>query len=152
MRQLCGEIVAVRATTALLKKRRVLNDGTIVVPDNEDTALVTYRFASGALATHEMSYHEAAGTDRFRTEIYGASGTIWLRSERGPLAWCAAPGAWRTPELPAESVGERQHRHFLAMVRGEMPADDSASAGVASLRIVETIYRAAASDRWEEIR
>ena len=152
LRQLCGEIVAVRATTALLKKRRVLNDGTIVVPDNEDTALVTYRFASGALATHEMSYHEAAGTDRFRTEIYGASGTIWLRSERGPLAWCAAPGAWRTPELPAESVGERQHRHFLAMVRGEMPADDSASAGVASLRIVETIYRAAASDRWEEIR
>ncbi len=151
VRQLCGEIVAVRATTALLKTRRLLADGTVVAPDNEDTALATYRFASGALATHEMSYHEATGTDRFRTEIYGESGTIWLRSERGPLSWCVTPGQWRTPALPAESVGERQHRHFLAMVGGEAPADDSAAAGVASLRIVEAIYRAAATDTWEDL-
>lgn len=151
LRQLCGEIVAVRASTALFKTRRMLRNGMVVEPDNEDTALATNRFASGALATHEMSYNEATGTARFRTEIYGEAGTIWLRSERGPLAWCIAPGQWHTAALPDESVGERQHRHFLAMVRGEAPVDDSAAAGVASLRIVEAPYRAAVSDTWEDL-
>jgi len=151
LRHLCGEIVAVRATTALLKRRRVLADGTSVTPDNEDTAFATYRFASGALATHEMIYHETAGTDRFRTEIYGATGALWLRSERGPLAWQGVHGDWRVPALPIESVGERQHRHFLAMVRGDLPPDRSDADGIASQRIVEAVYRAASSDVWEEL-
>lgn len=151
LRHLCGEIVAVRATTAIRKTRRTLANGTIVTPDNEDTAFATYRFASGALATHEMVYHEMAGTDRFRTELYGETGTLWLRTERGPLARFAAPEGWRTPALPAEAVGVRQHRHFLAMVRGDAPPDGSAADGVASLRVAEAIYRAAASGAWEDV-
>ncbi len=55
------------------------------------------------------------------------------------------------PEIPGESVGERQHRHFLAMVCGAAPTDDSAQDGVASMRVVEAIYRAAASGAWEEL-
>lgn len=156
LRHLFGEIVAVKATTALVTKERVLADGTRVTPDNEDLALALYRFASGALAVHEMSYTEVAGTDRFRLEVYGSHGTAWLRTERGRLA-LFAPGAtgqqeWVVPDLEAEDFRCRHHRHFLAMVGGEEPPDSTAWDGLATVLVAEAIYRSAESGNWEAVR
>ncbi len=156
LRQLFGEIAAVKATTGLMKTARQLANGTWVTPDNEDIALITYRMASGALATHEVVYNEIAGTDRFRMEIYGDKGTVWLRTERGRLAIYApdytGKAEWVTPDLPPTEVGLCQHRHFLAMLRGESPPDHSAHDGLASLLVAEAIYRSAEVATWEGVR
>jgi predicted dehydrogenase len=156
VRHLLGEIVAVQGTTATMVPARRLADGSTVHPDNEDLVLATYRLASGALATHEVSYAEAAGTDRFRLEIYGEAGTAWLRTERGRLAvW--APGhtgreEWTAPALGPDDPARRQHAHFLAMARGDAPPDGSARDGLASVLVAEAVYRAAAGARWEPVR
>ncbi len=146
-----GEIVAVKATTAITIAQRTLADGRVVVPDNEDLALATYRFASGLLATHEVSYSEVAGTDRFRLEVYGDQGTAWLRTERGLLAVSHDRRSWTAPQLPPGDVGYRQHRHWLAMLAGEVPYDGSAQAGLASVLVAEAIYRSAARQGWEAV-
>ncbi|MDR7419097.1 MAG: Gfo/Idh/MocA family oxidoreductase [Armatimonadota bacterium] len=155
LRHLFGEIETVWATTATLRPERVLADGTVVRPDNEDHAVAVYRFASGLRAAHEMDYTEVAGTDRFRMEIYGERGAAWLRTERGRLA-VAAPDAtgrvaWSSPSLPPERPGKRQHAHLVAMLRGDAPPDDSARAGLVSILVAEAIYRSAASGCWEAV-
>ncbi len=155
LRYLFGEIEAVWATTATVCPERVLADGTVVRPDNEDLAVAVYRFASGLRAVHEMSYTEVAGTDRFRMEIYGERGTVWLRTERGRLAMAIRGDGdvmpWSVPNLPPERTAYRQHAHLLAMLRGEAPPDDSAHTGLISVLVAETVYRSAASGRWEEV-
>lgn len=146
-----GPIVAVRATTAITVPQRTLADGRVVVPDNEDLALATYRFANGLLATHEVSYTEVAGTDRFRLEVYGDRGTAWLRTERGPLAVSTGRGTWESPPVPAGEVGYRQHRHWLAMLAGEEPMDTSAEDGLRSVLVAEALYRSAEGSAWETV-
>ncbi|MFS8084884.1 MAG: Gfo/Idh/MocA family protein [Acidobacteriota bacterium] len=156
LRHLFGDIAALSANTALLRAERTLADGTVIHPDNEDHALALYRFASGALATHEMSMSEVQGCDRFALEIYGERGTIWLRSGRGPLA-LYAPGYtgtrdWVVPALPVVAPGARQHRAFLDMVRGTTAPDGTAGDGLASVLVAEAIYRAQASRREEAVK
>ncbi|MDR7542721.1 MAG: Gfo/Idh/MocA family oxidoreductase [Armatimonadota bacterium] len=155
LRHLFGDIVQVWATTATLRRERVLDDGTVVHPDNEDHAVAIYRFASGLQAVHEMDYAEVTGTDRFRMEIYGERGVAWLRTERGRLA-VALPDAsgrpaWSAVDLPPECPGPGQHAHLIAMLRGEVPPDDSARAGLHAALVAEAIYRSAASGHWVDV-
>ena len=151
LRHLFGEIDALSARTALLRTERRLADGTLVHPDNEDHAFALYRFASGALASHEMNMSEVAGCDRFTLELYGEHGTLWLRSARGPLALHAPRHTgtrdWVVPPLPAQVAGARQHRAFLDIVRGDTAPDQSAADGLASVLVAEAIYRASESGR-----
>jgi predicted dehydrogenase len=155
LQYLFGKIKGVRAVTALMKEERVLEDGTVIRPDNEDLIFAIYRFDSGMMATHETVYNEVAGTDRFRMEIYGEKGSAWLRTERGPLAIYAPEylnqNGWFVPTLPEQVHGYRQHRHFLDMLQKEAPDDGSAKAGLDSVLVAEAIYRSAESGRWEEI-
>ena len=155
LRHLFGEIESVSANTALLRTERILADGAIVHPDNEDHACALYRFDSGALATHEMSMSELAGCDRFTLEIYGERGTLWLRSGRGPLAIHAPAHTgtrdWVVPALPARATGARHHQAFLDMVRGNVPPDGTAADGLAGVLVAEAIYRSSASRREETI-
>lgn len=154
LRHLIGDICSVSANTTLLRTERRLADGTVVHPDNEDHALAIYHLAGGALATHEMSMSEVQGCDRFTLEIYGDSGTLWLRSVRGPLAIYAprhtGVGEWWVPELPVRAPGARQHGAFLDIVRGRADPEPTAQDGLASVLVAEAIYRASAS-RHEEI-
>lgn len=155
LQYLFGQIISVRAVTALMKEERVLEDGSIISPDNEDLIFAIYRFASGMMATHETVYNEVAGTDRFRVEIYGEKGTAWLRTERGPLAVYApahlAHEGWFLPALPQQPFGYRQHRHFLDMLQNEAPDDGSASAGLSTILVAEAVYRSAESGQWQEV-
>lgn len=155
LRYLFGEIEAVRAVMALMKNERVLADGSVIKPDNEDFIIAIYRFASGMLAVHETVYNEVAGTDRFRMEVYGDKGTAWLRTDKGRLAVYAPDHlnieGWFVPDLPLEQFGYRQHRHFLSMLRGEEPPDNSAHDGLATILVAEAAYRSAESGTWEEV-
>jgi predicted dehydrogenase len=146
IRHLFGAIETVSATTATLQPQRSLPGGT-VTSKVEDEALATYRFRRGVLGSHEMSFCEAAGTDRFRLEIYGDAGTLLLRGTRGPLAVHAPkvlgePG-WFVPALPAAALGARQHARWLDILRGKIPSDPTAQDALEGQRVAEAIYRAA---------
>ena len=154
-RHLFGDILAVRARVALQRRERILVDGRTVRPDNEDHALALYRFRDGPLGSHEMSWSEVHGCDRFRLEVYCADATLWLRTEKGPLA-VYAPGltesrGWFIPDLPSRPLGQRQHAHWLDVVRGRVPPDRTAEDGLATLLVAEAIYRSAASGQEEHV-
>jgi predicted dehydrogenase len=152
-RHLFGEIVSVAATTATLQPERGFPNGQRVATNLEDEALASYRFQGGALGSHEMSFNEAAGTDRFRLEIYCADATLLLRTARGPLAIHAprllGGRGWFVPELPAYAFGERQHARWLDILRGKIPSDPTAADALAGQRVAEATYRAAESRREE---
>ncbi len=153
LRYLFGEIDEVAAAIAITTPQRTLASGEIVEPDTEDLVLATYRFASGLMASHEVSYNEVAGTDRFRLEVYGEEGTAWLRSERGRFAvYTTEDGRWTTPvKAIDDDPGPAQHRHFLAMLTGEAPDDGSARDGLFATAIADAVYRSAADRPWTGI-
>jgi predicted dehydrogenase len=155
VRHLFGAIETVAATTAVLQPERRFPNGETAISDLEDEALATYRFAGGALGSHEVSFCEAAGTDRFRLEIYCADATLLLRTARGPLAIHAprltGGRGWFVPELPARPFGERQHARWLDILRGRIPSDPTAEDALAGHMVAEAIYRSAKSRREERI-
>jgi predicted dehydrogenase len=146
---LFGPIVAVSARTATLRATRLLASGDEVRVQNPDSAWATYRLAGGVVASHEMSMIEPAGCDRFRMEIYGTAGTIWLRSERGRLAVHAPArfgAGWFVPDfLAPPPLGVRHHQRWLDGLTGAKPPEDTARAGLRSLLVTEAIARSAAA-------
>lgn len=155
LRHCFGDIASVAATTATRKAERVLADGRVIRPDNEDTALAIYHFAKGPIAAHEIDFTEIAGTDRFTMEVHCAEATIALRGVRGALALYAPAltgrKEWVMPELPQRPMGARHHADFLDRVRGRLPDDRTAEDGLATVATAETIYKAAASGRVERV-
>jgi predicted dehydrogenase len=145
---LLGPIAAVSARTATLRPRRRLASGEEVTVENADSAWATYRLADGVMVSHEMSMIEAAGCDRFRMEIYGTEGTLWLRSERGRFAAFAprklGASGWFGPPLPEAPLGERHHRRWIEGLAGGA-REDTALAGLRGLLVAEAIARSAAS-------
>lgn len=144
---LFGEIANVAAMQARLAPQRVLNDGRRVEAQLEDNVLARYRLTSGTLVSHEMSYTEVAGCDRFRLEVYGEFGTVWLRTERGRAA-LNAPSLtgttdWTVPDLPDEPLGMAHHAQWLDIVTGRLKPDATGMAGLSSILVAETLYEAA---------
>ena len=127
-------IVGVQAVTFTAKRERLLADGRRIEASLEDTALALYELESGVRVSHEISYTEVAGCDRFRLEIYAEFGTVWLRSERGSAALFAPlltrTNDWIVPNLQREPFGAAHHRHWLAIVRGDDARDDTPEAGL----------------------
>jgi predicted dehydrogenase len=153
-RHLFGDVIGVTAQTDTRRPERRLKDGRLVTTTLEDTALAIYRFSQGFVGSHDMSYTERAGCDRFRLELYAEGGTVWLRTERG-RAVLFAPSVtgqdeWVTPDLPDEPFGAVHHRHWLSVVRGEA-TDDTALSGLASIAVAEGIYRSAAEGRFIDL-
>lgn len=151
LQHLLGPIETVQAAMRTVRPQRRLADGRDVASALEDTVFATYALASGALASHEMSFTERAGCDRFRLELYTDAGTIWLRTPRGPAAIFAPDVTgvtdWVVPDLEDEPLGAAHHRHWLAVVRGEAPLDDTAAAGLSTLLVGEHLYEAARTGR-----
>jgi predicted dehydrogenase len=76
VQHLFGPISSVAADMTTAKPERQLADGRTVRTELEDNVLATYRLAGGARVSHEMSYTELAGCDRFRLELYAERGTV----------------------------------------------------------------------------
>jgi predicted dehydrogenase len=134
--------VSARARTALPARR--LADGSTVDVETPDNVSATYVLDDGTLVTHEMSMTEVAGCDRFRLEIYGEKGTLWLRTERGRLAAFVPDrfgSAWHVPALDDVPPGQRQHAAWLAGLNGgEAPLATAADA-LQGMRVVEALMR-----------
>ena len=146
--QLAGDIRDVSARAATLVPTRTLRDGRTVPVETPDTAYATYGFTSGAMGTHEMSMVEVKGCDRFRLELYGEAGTIWLRTGRGPLAVYAPArfGAeWHCPDFAPAPFGQLHHRTWLDGVRGIAQPLPTARDALRGMQIVEAIRRSSAN-------
>ncbi len=139
------ERVCANVSTQLPTRR--LRDGRVVDVRVPDTALARYHYASGAVGSHEMSMIEVQGCDRFRLELYGDAGTLWLRSERGPLAlWSSGKGAWWVPDLDAAPLGQRHHREWLDGIVGRSQRADTATEAIEGMRVIAAITRSSALD------
>ena len=146
--QMLGRVASVsgHARTALPQRR--LRDGSVVDVDVIDNATATYRLLDGTFVAHEMSMTEVAGTDRFRMEIHGERGTLWLRTERGSLA-AFAPARfgtqWYVATLATTPFGHRQHDAWLAGIAGDGPRLETARDALRGMAIVEALMRSAAA-------
>lgn len=142
---LFGPIVEISARTATAMPRRRLKDGREITSTLEDNAIASYRLASGTLVSHEMSYTEIAGCDRFRLELYAEKGTVWLRTERGNAAVYApeltGKEDWVTENVAEEPLGKFHHQYWLDVISGRSPCDDTAEAGRSTTRVAEAIYK-----------
>ena len=144
--QLLGRVRSVSALARTALPQRRLRDGSRVDVDVVDNANATYRLADGTIVTHEISMTEAAGCDRFRMEIYGERGTLWLRTERGPLAAFAPArfgSGWHVPVLTRTPFGRRQHEVWLAGIAGDGPRLDTAREGLHGMAVVDALMRSA---------
>lgn len=142
--QLLGRVRTVSARARIAMPERRLRDGTVVQVETIDNASATYELNDGTLVTHEMSMTEVAGCDRFRLEVYGEKGTLWLRSERGRLAVFVPERYgrdWHVPELPETALGQRQHAVWLAGVAGDAPRLDTTCDALRGMRVVQTLIR-----------
>ena len=142
--QLLGPVRDVSARLATQVPERRLRDGQVVSVRAPDTAVASYALEGGAIAMHDMSMIEAQGCDRFRLELYGEAGAIWLRTERGRLAvW--APDRhgrqWHQPTLEDAPLGLRHHARWLAGLTGAAPRERTALEALAGMQVVEAIRR-----------
>lgn len=148
VQHLFGPISKVSAQCRTLQPDRLLADGRTVVSTLEDNVLAQYELASGALVSHEMSYTEKAGCDRFRLEVNTEKGSVWLRTERGQAVIYApeitGQGDWVSIDLAEEPLGQDHHAHWLSRISDPDQEDDTAKAGLSSILVAETIYEAAA--------
>lgn len=144
---LAGPVADVSARAAILKPVRRLADGRDVAVGNPDSAWATYGFASGVVASHEMSMIEAAGCDRYRMEIYGDEGTLWLRGELGPLAIRRRGDAgWELPAAAPTSPGARHHRRWIDGLLGRLPREATAADALAGIAAAEAVLESARQD------
>ncbi len=142
-----GRIEAVSARCATLLPVRKLKDGRNVTVANPDTALAIYDVAGGLLVHHEMSMIEAAGTDRFRMEIYGTEGSLWLRTERGALASArVGSGDWATHLQPDASADRRHHQSWIDGLTGRGTRSTTGLDGLHGLLVAEAIARSSAAN------
>ncbi|MGE0314349.1 MAG: Gfo/Idh/MocA family protein [Lautropia sp.] len=147
--QLLGPVRDVSARMETRQPRRRLDDGRLVEVGVPDNALATYGHVAGALLTHEMSMTEQGGCDRFRLELYGEHGTIWLRSELGRLA-IREPrrhgDRWVLPTLEEAPAGARLHARWLAGLVGRAPRENTAQDAIRGMQVVEAIRTSASRD------
>ena len=140
-----GRIGAVSARLSTMIPTRRLRDGRTVAVENPDTALAVYETSSGALVHHEMSMIEPCGTDRFRMEIYGTEGTMWLRTERGPLASVrTGESSWTIHAVPDAPLGRRHHQDWIDGLTGQAPRGTTALDGLQSLLVADAIAASSA--------
>jgi predicted dehydrogenase len=156
VQDLFGPVTDLSAHTATLKPERMLKDGRAITTSLDDNVLAQYQLASGALVTHEMSYTEVAGCDRFRLEVNCEHGTVWLRTERG-LASIYAPAVtgvegWVTPDIVQEPLGRAHHAAWLEIATGRAAPDRTGIAGLSSILVSEAIYRAAKTGKREPVQ
>jgi predicted dehydrogenase len=143
-----GDIRDVSARAATLLPTRTLRDGRTIPVEVPDTAFANYALDSGPFVTHEMSMIEIKGCDRFRLELYGDAGTMWLRSQRGALA-VHAPArfgdGWHCPQMPPVAFGQAHHRAWLDGVAQRGPRLPTARDALRGMQVVAAIRRSSAA-------
>jgi predicted dehydrogenase len=121
--------------------------GTYVWGDRtpaEDTAVLTLRFANGAIGQCEDSWSLAGAMDS-RFEVYGTRGRILVDNlHRQPVQVVSGTRGWSYP-LPVPGVVADGHlamlTHFLDCLRTGAPSLSEGAAGLEVLRVVDAARR-----------
>jgi len=121
----------------------------------EDTAVVSLRFADGALGTVETAWTATGWEEGFW--VYGTEGALECTNRFGPAvlrhSYRASPGTtWGETDVTTYTfAGDGPHsRHvaaFLAAVKGDGPVVCSGEDGREAVRLVLAAYDSAALDR-----
>ncbi|WP_310609460.1 Gfo/Idh/MocA family oxidoreductase [Limnohabitans sp.] len=159
LRMLCGEIVEVQAMTSNAVR------GFAV----EDTASITFRFASGVLASFMVSDTSASARSWEQTSqenkayagyddedcyvIAGTVGSLAVPTMRLKTYATPEDRSWFKPyqrstvALQREDPLRLQMDHFIRVIQGEVEPLVSAHDGLQNLLVVEAIAQAAASQQ-----
>jgi predicted dehydrogenase len=142
VRYFVAEIEEVYAAGKICCPERKLKDGSSHRVEVEDLVQAVYRAEKGAIVSHEITFCQYKGCDRFEAEIYGTRGTIFLRKPMGLLAICAESLGgkdWVVPELESPPFGSRQHQAFIEDILLDRRPDASGEDGLATIRVAEAI-------------
>jgi predicted dehydrogenase len=120
----------------------------------EDTAVLSLRFASGAIGQCEDSWGLTGAMDS-RFEVFGTDGRILIDNlHRQPLQVVGAGTGWTYP-LPIPGAIADGHvamlAHFVECLRDEAPAVSEGPEGRAALAVIEAAARSARSGRREDV-
>jgi predicted dehydrogenase len=155
MRMLCGDIVAVQASSSNATRNFAV----------EDTVAINFRFASGALGSFMLSDTAACARSWEQTSqenkayptypdedcyvVAGTFGSLSVPTMRLKTYAKAEDRSWFKPfqmsvaDMTREDPLSRQIEHFGQVVRGEAEPIVSARDGLQNLRIAEAIGEAA---------
>ncbi|HEX5590966.1 MAG TPA: Gfo/Idh/MocA family oxidoreductase [Candidatus Limnocylindrales bacterium] len=162
LRMLCGEIVAVQAFAS----------NAVRGFEVEDSAAINLRFESGALGSFMLSDTAASPRSWEQTSrenpsypsypdedcyvVAGTAGSLSVPTMRLRTYPREADPSWWTPfevevlDVAREDPLQLQMEHFGAVARGEVPPLVTARDGLANLRVVEAIAKAARTGRTVE--
>ena len=123
----------------------------------EDSAVVSFRFASGATGTHNTGYYLDRGKQS-EIRIWGSDG--WLRLahlEGQPLEWYSTkPGAPSgIQRFKYSDTREMYHLFFqdaIDAIRKEKPPPITTDESLRALRVVFAAYEAAATGRTQQVK
>ncbi len=119
------------------------------VCDVEDFATAMVRFDNGAVITLETSFSLNLKDDVGRIEMFGTEGGAKLEPELElytQLNGYMADVTLKTPTaLSFNGLFENEIHHYLACVRGEATCMSPAEDGVMIMRILDAIYKSAAT-------
>jgi myo-inositol 2-dehydrogenase/D-chiro-inositol 1-dehydrogenase len=140
------EVVEVHATGAALVDPEIGQEGDV------DTAVVSLRFASGALGCIDNSRRAAYGYDQ-RIEVLGSRGAL-LAEQRSPTSVVRWDGAGRTADRPHHFFIERYREAYVAemgafldaVLSDRSPPVDGAD-GLQALRIALAARRSLSDGR-----
>jgi myo-inositol 2-dehydrogenase/D-chiro-inositol 1-dehydrogenase len=120
-----------------------------------DTALVTIRFANGAMAMADASFQSAYGYD-VRAEVFGAGGMATVGDGRVDAALQYGPGGVSRPQVywfkdlfAAAFVAEMEH--FVDCVRNKRQPSVTGIDGRASLRIARAAIESVETGRTMQV-
>ena len=153
-RYLCGEVVSVQALSSNAVRGHAV----------EETAVILLRFASGALATVNVSDTVVAPwswelttgenpaypqQDQSCYQIGGTHGSLTIPqleiwSNRDKRSWWEPLSRERIPFIPEDPLA-RQIRHFCDVIRNGVAPIASGCEGLATLTVIDAVKRAARS-------
>jgi predicted dehydrogenase len=155
IRYFAGEIREVSAVGKICVPQRRLKDESFHEVEIEDLVQAVYRAEEGTIISHEMTFSQYKGCDRFEAEIYGSRGTIFLRKPAGLLAICAESiggNDWVIPRLESSPFGFRQHQTFIDDILQDRQPDASGEDGLATIRVAEGISHSMDEKKFVSVR
>jgi predicted dehydrogenase len=159
LRELCGEIVSVQAMTS----NKIRNYAV------EDTAVINFRFESGALGTFILSdtassarsWEQTAGENlsypNYKDEncytVSGTNGSLAIPTMHMKYFRCNDERSWWKPFVEEQIYYERrdpleeQLNHFIKVIEGVEEPKVTAFDGLQNLKIIEAIYKSSTSEK-----
>lgn len=163
LRLLCGEITAVQAQSSNATRGHEVEDSTAILLRFANGALGTFLLSDAAASARswEQTSGENPAYARIEDEdcyvVAGTRGSLSIPTmrltryakDRSPSWW--APFERESLGIEGDDPIARQLEHFVQLIRGEVQPLVSLADGIANLRVVEAVVRAAETGTLVEV-